>query len=133
MILKWSAVTTHWVREYSNGAEYLDNLNGVSWTDASVPRPLHRCKPQTRAFLLGDYVERCACGAVSFDGDGLWIERNSRKKRCCKRPSIREGWGFVEWLLCHTIGCTGPFSNWFVWPHRYVCTPFVDWREREKS
>lgn len=34
----------------------------------------------------------------------------------------------VAWLLCRTVGCTGPLSRWFMWPHRYICTPLMNWR-----
>jgi hypothetical protein len=34
----------------------------------------------------------------------------------------------TELILCRTIGCTGPFSRWFMWPHRHVCTRYSNWR-----
>jgi hypothetical protein len=70
------------------------NLDGVKWSDAPVPRRLHRCKPQTEAVYNHslDLLQRCACGgfrvfmAVHPDDMFLgapkpaWMERNNRRK-----------------------------------------------------
>jgi len=44
-------------------------------------------------------------------------------------------WDWVEVLLCRTVGCTGPLSQWFMWPHRYVCTPVAMrmWRKDQQE
>lgn len=60
--------------------EWIEHLDGVEWWDAPVPRRRHRCRPQTRARVNGELIERCACGALAFDGDGFWIQRNSRAR-----------------------------------------------------
>lgn len=70
-----------WLKSYSDGTEYLEHVNGVHWFDAPKPWRWHRCRPQTRGFILGDFIERCACGGLRYDGHGPWIERNSRRNR----------------------------------------------------
>jgi hypothetical protein len=44
-----------------------------------------------------------------------------------------DAWDWIEMLLCRTIGCTGPFSRWFMWPHRHICTPYAFWRYRQDN
>jgi hypothetical protein len=66
-----------WVTEYSHGAEYVENLDGVSWADAPRPRWWHRCRAQTTAMLDRAFISRCACGASRVNG-GWWYGRNSR-------------------------------------------------------
>lgn len=63
-----------------NGDLEIWNLDGVDWYDAPIPPHLHRCWAQTMG--RNNYVplERCACGATSFDGS-RWMERNSRRRR----------------------------------------------------
>lgn len=68
--MTWQAIA------YTDNGE---NLNGVWWHKAPLPRRWHRCTPQTRATLNGLRVERCACGATRLDGHA-WIERNTRKR-----------------------------------------------------
>lgn len=65
-----------WVRDYENGLEFTEHRDGVDWYDAPLPPRRHRCVAQTRGFMSGGFIERCACGATGF-GDGCWIERNS--------------------------------------------------------
>lgn len=69
----------NWVRSYEALGEYVEDLGGVSWADAPRPRRWHRCYPHTRGLFVGfGMTERCACGAARLDGDGPWINRNSR-------------------------------------------------------
>lgn len=69
----------NWVSLPIPRPEWIQDLDGVSWDEVPKPRRWHRCRAQTRGFVLGDYVERCPCGGMSaparFKG---WIERNSR-------------------------------------------------------
>ena len=54
--------------------------DGVWWNDAPVPPRWHRCWAQTTGFFEGRRVERCACGAIRYSGDGVgWTDRNSRR------------------------------------------------------
>jgi hypothetical protein len=58
----------------------LTHRGGVTWMDAPKPRRWHRCTPQTVGNFAGlGHVERCACGAISEDGEH-WQERNSRPR-----------------------------------------------------
>ena len=59
------------------------HLGGVSWYDAPRPRRFHRCTPQTRGSLRDsiDVIERCACGALRYADDGVWMERNGKKAK----------------------------------------------------
>jgi hypothetical protein len=60
----------------------MTHVDGVAWHEAPLPRRWHRCKPQTSGRLSGgSLIERCACGAVRYDGHGVWIERNQRRRR----------------------------------------------------
>ena len=72
-------MATEWVRTYQDGPEYLEHLGGVDWFDAPHPRRWHKCKPQTRGWMMDGYVERCTCGATRLFGDGPWMERNQRR------------------------------------------------------
>lgn len=77
-------MATTWIRSFTSGLNYVEDLNGVDWCEAPRPRRWHRCKPQTRGCFVRfqcEVVERCACGATRFDGRGPWMERNSRRKR----------------------------------------------------
>lgn len=69
---------SEWVNKYRNGREFAEHLDGVVWYDAPAPKRWHRCTPQSRAFLVGEHVEHCACGGLRFDGHGIWIDRNQR-------------------------------------------------------
>jgi hypothetical protein len=53
-------------------------LGGVDWHDVKRPHRWHKCWAQTRGFTGAALVERCACGAVRYDGHGAWVDRNSR-------------------------------------------------------
>ena len=69
-----------WVEVDSAGAlRRLEDLNGVSWSDAPVPPRWHRCKAQTQGLLPTGWVYRCACGAISSDAR-WWSQRNSRRR-----------------------------------------------------
>jgi len=59
--------------------EFLESLNGIDWAEAPKPFRWHRCRVQTRGRFDGELVERCPCGAVQLDGDGVWFERNRRR------------------------------------------------------
>ncbi len=55
------------------------HLDGVSWYDAPPPPRRHDHWPQTRGELrVGDFVERCPCGAIrdpsnTADRSGGWV------------------------------------------------------------
>jgi hypothetical protein len=57
----------------------IENLNGVSWSDAPLPPMIHRCTPQTQGWIEFDYVGRCACGAIQGNS-GYWQQKNDRRK-----------------------------------------------------
>lgn len=65
------------VEDFSDTVIY--DFDGISWHEAPVPRRLHRCRPQTYGLIGFSLYVRCACGAISPDGDP-WLERNSRRK-----------------------------------------------------
>lgn len=59
--------------------EDIEHVNGVAWHEAPLPRRLHRCKPQTTAWInIFDQFDRCACGAARYNGRG-WMGRNSSR------------------------------------------------------
>jgi hypothetical protein len=69
-----------WILEHrsDDGRTEIENLDGVSWHKAPVPRRFHRCRAQTRGFInYFTWLCRCACGGVSYNGR-RWIRRNSR-------------------------------------------------------
>lgn len=80
------ADTMPWVRSFTDGLEYLEHLNGVDWFDATPPPRRHSCSPQSRGWMAGAYVERCACGALRMDRIGPWMARNQRS------AAERRGW-----------------------------------------
>jgi hypothetical protein len=58
----------------------IEHVDGIWWYEAPRPRRWHRCKPWTSGWMdLFGRVDRCACGAIRYNGRG-WIERNSRRK-----------------------------------------------------
>lgn len=57
----------------------IENLNGVPWHKAPLPRRWHRCQAQTRGWDMLTYIERCACGAIRLNGRG-WLDRNSTRR-----------------------------------------------------
>lgn len=69
-----------YVRRYGPGefsTEWMETLNGVDWWEADPPPRLHHCWPQSRMWSRRELVERCACGALRFDGTRPWIDRNT--------------------------------------------------------
>lgn len=65
----------NWVATEPRNEVGLQNLGGVSWHAAPIPRLGHRHRAQTRGYLgLFDLVERCACGAARRNG-GRWDRR----------------------------------------------------------
>ncbi len=69
--------STEWKRFYEDGIYYAENLGGVEWADAPIPRRWHRCRAQSRAYFNTGYIERCACGAYRQNLT-FWLDRNSR-------------------------------------------------------
>lgn len=74
---------SEWVREnYTVLGETIagsvEHRGGVAWHKAPEPRRWHRCVAQTRA--VDGSVERCACGAMRFDGIPGWGFRNERRR-----------------------------------------------------
>lgn len=57
----------------------ITHRDGTPWHAAPIPRRLHRCTPQTHGWIRLEQTDRCACGALRFDGHGPWIHRNSRR------------------------------------------------------
>lgn len=51
------------------------------WYQVPIPPRRHKCWTQTEG-VTGSltHVRRCGCGAVQLDNDGVWFERNSRRK-----------------------------------------------------
>jgi hypothetical protein len=64
--------------------DFVYHLDGIDWYKALVPDPYHRCRVQTYAFVRGDWVYRCACGAISSgplfpsDPELYWMQKNAR-------------------------------------------------------
>lgn len=57
----------------------IEHKDNIPFWQAPVPRRWHKCSAQTRGWSGLNFVERCACGAIRFEG--CWIERNSRRKK----------------------------------------------------
>jgi hypothetical protein len=71
-------VSDIWIPDEPMTQANVENVNGVWWNHAPIPRRWHRCQPQTRGWVNGfDLIERCACGAARRNG-GRWRERNGR-------------------------------------------------------
>lgn len=65
-------------RRLSDDRTRMENLDGVAWYQAPIPSARHRCTPQTRGHIdWFTLVFRCACGAISSDGE-RWVQRNTR-------------------------------------------------------
>ena len=60
-------------------AERALSVDGVMWFEAKIPHWLHRCYAHTSGVVSLKRVERCACGAIRYEGS-LWLDRNSRRK-----------------------------------------------------
>ncbi len=56
----------------------LHHKDGIEWYKAPIPPRFHRCRRQTWGWAGFNYIERCACGAIKFEGH--WMERNSSRK-----------------------------------------------------
>jgi hypothetical protein len=69
-----------WVLTYENGPDHIESLNGVVWHEAGLPSRWHSCRAQTRAWLGGDYAERCACGAIRLHAGDPWMRRNQTRR-----------------------------------------------------
>lgn len=79
-----------WVRTFKDSGYHIESLGGTDWNKAPLPWWWHRCRPQTRAWLALDYVERCACGAIRLAPGDSWMERNqTRKSRARTRREAR--------------------------------------------
>lgn len=76
-------MSMRWVTAYSSLDTQIDNLDGIFWDVAPIPRRWHRCWAQTRGRInYFTRVDRCPCGAINIDSTG-WGDRNRR------RPSDR--------------------------------------------
>lgn len=83
---------SRWVRFYDNGANWAENLDGVSWFGTPIPGRWHYCRSQSRGHFDGHYVRRCSCGAIASGirpDDGTWCERNTRVRRRKPHPRRR--------------------------------------------
>jgi hypothetical protein len=75
-----------WVRTWEHGPEYLESLDGVEWSDCPPPpdgwwaRRRHRHAAQTRGLIDRNRIARCVCGAIEFDGDGIWVNEWTRSR-----------------------------------------------------
>lgn len=58
----------------------IENKDGVTWSEAPLPKRFHKCRPQSRGWIKFSFIERCACGAHRYDGCGSWMLKNSRRK-----------------------------------------------------
>jgi hypothetical protein len=57
----------------------IEHLDGVAWHAAPIPRRWHWCRAQTSGWYGLSRIERCACGAIRYDGRA-WMDRNARSK-----------------------------------------------------
>lgn len=62
-----------------DGIDFMQHLDDVAWHDAPVPKRWHTCWTQTFGAIGLTIAHRCACGAISRDGQ-FWIDRNARKR-----------------------------------------------------
>lgn len=65
------------VGKYTFPGGVMYHYKDVPWWKAKIPWRWHRCKVQTFAKLDGEFVKRCACGAIWIMG--IWSEKNSRR------------------------------------------------------
>jgi hypothetical protein len=87
-----AAETSDWVIAYEGkDGSYLQNLGGVDWFHAPVPRRRHQCRAQTIGLFDGEVAQRCACGAIRGIG-GMWFERNTRTRGEMWEPVRRRRW-----------------------------------------
>lgn len=93
-----------WIRTYEHDLDYIESINGVSWADAPLPHPWHRCKTQTRGWFGLNYTERCACGATRYAARGPWMEKNeTRHHRARDRRNARAP---KETVTCRKCGAS---------------------------
>jgi len=74
------------------------------WHMAPLPKRWHRCQIWTIAIDPGPHpslIFRCACGALRLNGQGPWLERNSRRRsrRCTGCASLLEAMRLLESLV----------------------------------
>jgi hypothetical protein len=85
-----------------DGRLELHHKDGVPWYQAPAPPRRHTCWAQTDGWTNWvNRVERCACGAIRYDGaHGVWMERNSRTDSppAKSSPPAGEKRGFLERL-----------------------------------
>jgi len=67
----------------------VQDVGGVPWYNAPLPRRWHRCRRQTYGWIGMDYVERCACGAMRLSGRGGWMDKNERRKSHVRKVGRR--------------------------------------------
>jgi hypothetical protein len=77
-----------WVRTWENGSDWIECLDGITRGDGRLPGWFHRCSPQARGRMNGDYVERCNCGAIRDEPSGPWMRRN--ETRIMRRRTFRD-------------------------------------------
>lgn len=85
----------HWDPRMGPGVN-LFHLDRVPWNRAPIPPKEHKCVAQTIGKgLVGETIERCACGGMRFDRTSLWIERNTRGEPPRRLPmDSRSGYGY---------------------------------------
>lgn len=66
-------------RDERRASERALSVDGVFWYEAKMPRHWHRCYAHTSGVVGFKMVERCACGAIRYDGSH-WMEKNARRK-----------------------------------------------------
>lgn len=66
-------------REERRASERAMSIDGVYWHEAKMPSRWHRCYAHTSGIVSFKMVERCACGAIRYDGS-RWMEKNARRK-----------------------------------------------------
>lgn len=77
---RWIKEPSFQDEEFSLLGTTLSHLDGVPWFEAPIPSRMHRCWPQTIAWLGLDQIFRCPCGALRNTRFQGWLECNSRKR-----------------------------------------------------
>lgn len=91
----------NWVRTWENGGDYIESVDGIMWGTGALPRPWHKCGPQTRGWLGLDYTERCNCGATRFS-NSPWMHKNETRQG--RKRQRRDEKAPKEQVTCRQCG-----------------------------
>lgn len=75
------AVKGVWELRDMPGFHTEEHHQGVRWSEAPLPFPIHRCRPWSSEWWALTQIQHCACGAARENIGRRWTGRNSRRRR----------------------------------------------------